>query len=154
MSELMPRVFEWLGSNWCLVVVVLGLVFEWTPVIKINPISSFFRWIGKKLNGEVREDIKNLDERIDKLDNRLDEQEKELAEFRISCIKRHVLDFANSCRHGEGHTKEDFANLMAENSEYEVLVRKLEKTNDVYTADFEFIKAKYRECQENNSFLA
>lgn len=160
MEDFGKFVLEWLGSNWGWVVVILSVFVEIVPV-KLHPLSALMRWIGKKLNGEVREDIKdirkdikNLDERIDKLDNRLDEQEKELAEFRISCIKRHVLDFANSCRHGEGHTKEDFANLMAENSEYEVLVKKLEKTNDVYTADFEFIKAKYRECQENNSFLA
>ena len=166
MEDFIKLVLDLLGKNWALIFFVLSVFVEIVPVkIKFTPL----KWIGKILTGEVREDIKKLDERMDKQEKDLAEfrneqekehteikisQEKELAEIKIAGIKRHVLDFANSCRHGVGHTKEDFVNIIAENNDYEDLVKKLEKKNDVYTADFEFIKAKYRECQENNSFLA
>lgn len=164
MEDFGKLVLDWLGSNWVWVAVILSVFFEVVP-IKLSPLS----WIGSLLfkGTNVRFDKleKDMAERFDKTEKdmaeRFDKTEKDIAklerkqnEIRVACIKRHVLDFANACRRGVGHSKEDFANLMKENGEYEKLVEELEITNDVYTADFEFIKAKYRECQENNSFLA
>lgn len=71
----------------------------------------------------------------------------------IRQIRAHVLDFANSCMNGRPHTKKEFDNIIRENEQYEALVKKHKVRNAVYKEDFAFIKKKYDECRENNSFL-
>lgn len=84
---------------------------------------------------------------------RMDQMEKSNDMQTVRQIKAHVLDFANSCLNGRKHTKQDFDNLIKENEEYEVLVKKYGLVNDVYTEDFHYIMKVYRKCMEERSFL-
>lgn len=84
---------------------------------------------------------------------RMDQMEKSNDMQTVRQIKAHVLDFANSCLNGRKHTKQDFDNLIKENEEYEVLVKKYGLINDVYTEDFHYIMKVYRKCMEERSFL-
>lgn len=88
------------------------------------------------------------------LKTRLSEMERSNDMQTIRQIKAHVLDFANSCMNGRRHTRKDFVNINKENKEYERLVRKYGIENDAYTDDYKYIRKKYKECRENNSFLS
>jgi hypothetical protein len=83
----------------------------------------------------------------------MDQMEKSNDMQTVRQIKAHVLDFANSCLNGRKHTKQDFDNLIKENEDYEVLVKKYGLVNDVYTEDFHYIMKVYRKCMEERSFL-
>lgn len=87
------------------------------------------------------------------LQQRLSEVERSNDMQTIRQIKAHVLDFANSCMNGRRHTRKDFVNINKENKEYERLVAKYNIENDAYTDDYKYIRKKYKECRENNSFL-
>ena len=130
---------EWLKGNWGWVVSAFCIFFEISP-IKLHPITSLCKWIGDKLTSGIKKDIADLRQDVDM--------------GRIANIKSTVLDFANSCRNGRKHSKEEFTNILTENGEYERLVKKYGLKNDVYREDFNFILEIYRNCLHNNSFLA
>ena len=71
----------------------------------------------------------------------------------IMTIRAHVLDFANSCYNKRKHTKQEFDNIIDENSKYEELVKKHDVTNDVYKEDYAFVMKVYHRCQEEGTFL-
>ena len=48
-------------------VVLLSVFVEITP-IKVNPVSSFLAWIGKKTNQELMESVNALDTRVSSLE--------------------------------------------------------------------------------------
>ena len=125
----MQQIFEWLAGNWGLAVIAsLGLV-EFTP-IKINPLSKLLKWVGDKVNGEM---IK----RIDKLEQDVNTNE-------MDRIRWEVLDFANSCRNGRGHTKDEFEHIITLVKKYEGLLEKCGKENGVFELEYEYIKQLYQ----------
>ena len=71
----------------------------------------------------------------------------------IRQIRAHVLDFANSCMNHRKHSKQDFENIIDENTLYETLVKKYRIKNKVYEEDYKFIMKIYHHCQDNNCFL-
>ena len=71
----------------------------------------------------------------------------------IRQIRAHVLDFANSCMNHRPHTKQDFENIIDENTLYESLVKKYRIKNKVYDEDYKFVMKIYHDHQNNNTFL-
>lgn len=137
-KETFGLVMKWLGGNWGWLLAVFCIFFEITP-IKINPITAFLRWIGKKLTGDIRKDIADLREDLDKQ--------------RMSSIRSLVLDFSNSCLNGKKHTKEEFDHIIAENNTYEELVKQYNIKNEVYSEAYEYIKRIYRKRMDRRDFL-
>ena len=135
----MEKLGEWLGGNWGWVIAVFCVFFEIAP-IKLHPISSFLSWLGKKLTGDIRKDIADLREDVDRQ--------------RMSTIRSLVLDFSNTCLNGRKHTKEEFDHIIAENHNYEKLVAKYGISNDVYTEAYAYILRVYRKCLDGHMFLS
>lgn len=138
-QDVFMDVLGWLKGNWGWLITAFCVFFEITP-IKLHPITAVCNWIGAKLTNDIKKDISDLRYTIDM--------------NRIASIKAHVLHFANSCRNGRSHSKEEFMNIMNENNEYEALIKKYDIRNHVYKEDYDFVVEKYRECLRNNSFLA
>lgn len=160
MEEGVPKILDWLSANWGWIVAFLGVFVEIAP-IKCNPLSSIFKWIGKRLNAETDKRIDALDEKFTEVDNhlneidsRLDKQEELIDTQRIANIRSLILDFANSCRNGRPHSHEEYLHIMSENGEYEKLVKKYNIVNSVYAESYKYICNKYHDCMKNNSFLA
>ena len=80
-EKALEPVWKFLGNNWGWILAAFSVLFEITP-IKIHPITSLLRWIGKKLTGDIRQDIADLREDVDMQ--------------RLSSIRSLVLDFSNS----------------------------------------------------------
>ena len=102
-----------------------------------------------------------MESRFDELDKMQQDTDERLDKLAAARIKNHVLNFARQCRKGEPHSHEDFANLIKENSLYESLVQKYQKSetykkeweNNVYVHDYAYIMKVYDKCLENNDFL-
>lgn len=121
-----------------LLLAVLSLFVEITP-IKINPLSALMRWISKAVNGPIYETLKEIRDTID--DNEIDR------------IRWEILDFANSCRNGRRHTKDEFTHIIALNEKYHDILKKRDLTNGLIDLEYSYIVELYKRCCEKNSFL-
>lgn len=132
------QVIEWIGDHIVAVLVTLSVFIQIAP-IKINPWSSLIKWVGKMLNG-------NLQQQVIELSNTIDENEKDR-------IRWQVLDFANSCRNGRRHTKDEFQHIITLNDKYAELLKRTNDKNGYFDEEYKYIKELFRECQSKNNFL-
>ena len=139
MDKTLEPILGFLQGNWGWVAIVLGTLFEIAP-IKIHPVTWVLGWIGKKLTGDIRQDIADL--------------RKDVDEQRMSSIRSLVLDFSNSCLNGKKHTKEEFDHILEENKTYEGLVKKYKVENEVYAEAYDYIKRVYRKRMDKRDFLS
>lgn len=142
----LKEAFDWCLEHWSFVLFVIGMFVQFTPAIKLSPITAILKWIGKAINGEVLE-------RIAGLEKRADEQRYSIDENEMDRIRWEVLDFANDCRNDVKHTKDEFEHIIDLNTKYHVLLDRYEKENGVFDAEYEYILELYRKCQRNNNFL-
>lgn len=88
-----------------------------------------------------------LSTKIQSVSDRNDENEKDR-------IRWEILDFANSCRNGRRHSKEEFVHVIELKEKYERLLEKSGDSNGVFEEDFKYIEKLYAERLEKNDFLA
>ena len=138
MKELLLGVASGDIKSMAFLITILSVFFEFAP-IKLNPIAALLRWIGKKM--------------FEPFDSRLDGLEKSIDENEIDRIRWEVLDFANSCRNGRRHTKEEFDHIISQNDKYHKLLEKYELENGVFDAEYAYILRLYKKCQDENDFL-
>ena len=131
----MSTIIDWMLSHWGVCTFVLAIFVQITPAIKLNPLT----WIGGLFLGSIRKDVEKLQETVD-------ENEKDR-------IRWEVLDFANACRNGVRHTKDEFQHIITLNAKYKDLLQKTDDTNGVFDAEYAYILALYKERQEKNDFL-
>lgn len=138
-----------------IITALLGLI-EITP-IKLNPISTFIRWLGKNFNynsdkqaknqlESITTDISTLKTEIDRMNMKVDGNE-------IDRIRQIILDFADSLRHGNKYSKEKFHSIVDLNKKYHDIITEHGLTNGVIDNDYKYIEMKYQECLRDNSFL-
>jgi hypothetical protein len=116
--------------------IVLASVFvEITPV-KINPVSSFLKWLGKKLNTDTAERLDNLEKR-DIIDTR----------YRI-------LRFGDEVRRKERHSREHFDQILSDIDDYE---KYCEGHKDFKNSKTQATTARilevYQQCIREDDFL-
>lgn len=128
-----------------LIVLGLSFIIQITP-IKINPWSALFKWIGKLLMGEACGKMDVLISRVDKIEQSVTENEKDR-------IRWEILDFANSCRNGRKHTRDEFQHIITLNQKYRRLLEQTNDTNGVFEIEFEYIQQLYAERLQKNDFL-
>lgn len=131
---------QWILNHWAFCAFVLACFIQITPIIKFNPFTAVFKWVGHAITGDI--------------EKRLDEIEKHQMEDEKDRIRYEVLDFANSCRNKRRHSKDEFLHIIEINDKYEVLLKKTKDTNGVFKAEFDYIMDLYRNCQKENDFLA
>lgn len=128
-------------------VIIFGAVtlFEIVP-IKINPWSTLFRWIGKAINGELKEQLSDLSSDVSELKS--DFEMKKAEDMRWE-----ILEFANTCRIGNEHSKDEWRHVMNQVSEYEEYTERKGITNGVIEEDTRFLRELYHERNLRNDFL-
>lgn len=141
----MQQFFEWLGGNWIPVGIILSLVVDISP-IKINPWKSFLKWLGHAITADVMKEIREIKATQKEQQATIDENEKDR-------IRYEVLDFANSCRRGVHHTKDEFEHIISLHSKYERLLKKTNDENGVFTEEYKYILEIYHECQREDKFV-
>ena len=131
----MKQVFDWMLAHWSFCTFILAIFIQITPAIKLSPLT----WIGNLLLGSIRKDIQDIRSQVD-------ENEKDR-------IRWEVLDFANSCRNGRRHTKDEYQHIITLNGKYKTLLKKTGDENGVFDVEYEYIKDLYAERQRKNDFL-
>lgn len=135
---------EIVGSG-AVIILILSTFIEITP-IKWNPLSAIFSWIGKRMNGKLIDQVEAQGEEIKKIDEKIDMNE-------IDRIRWEILEFANSCRHDQRHTKDEFEHIINQHEKYVRILDERELTNGLITIEYEYIEDVYKKCLEKNNFL-
>ena len=142
----MTQAFDWMLAHWAFCTFILAIFVQITPVIKFNPLTALFEWAGKAITAGIRSDIAGLKTMLTEQQETIDENEKHR-------IRWEVLDFANSCRNGRRHTKDEFQHIIVLHDKYKKLLDKTNDINGVFDAEYEYILKLYAERQEKNDFL-
>lgn len=121
------------------VLIIGALTLVEVAPIKINPWKRFFKWIGKMINGEVQERLTSL---------QLDFEQTKAQDKRW-----HILSFANSCRNGKLHSREEWKHAISELREYEQYTADKHIENGVIEEDAKYLRELYRERNRKNDFL-
>ena len=128
------------------VIALVSVFIEITPV-KINPVSKFLAWLGRKINGEVISKVDKLEEQITTMQKVNDEQEA------INCRYR-ILRFGDEVKHGTRHSQEHFEQILADIDAYEIFCKDHKDfKNNKTRVTTERILDVYRECVETDDFL-
>lgn len=134
----MQQVLQWLSNHPLTSLIAFTGLIQIVP-IKINPWSALFQWIGKLITG-------NACSKIDDLIKQVDENEKDR-------IRWEILNFANSCRNGIKHTRDEFQHIVTLRDKYQQLLEKTNDVNGVFDVEYKYILDLYAERLEKNDFL-
>lgn len=135
---------EFIGSG-AAIILVISLCIEITP-IKWNPLTSILAWLGDRMNGKLIGKVDKQGEQIKALDEKIDMNE-------IDHIRWEILNFANSCRNQQRHTKDEFEHIINLHEKYNKILGDRHLTNGLVTIEYEYIEEIYRHCLEKNTFL-
>ena len=137
----------------------LGVIIQITP-IKINPYSTLsnwiglsFKWVGKKLNQDMMENITSIQSEIKEVKEELD---KHIAESDVKEAKRirgEILDFANSCSNGRKHKMEEYEHIMDIYTDYHDFTERRKIKNGYLDEQYNYILDVFKQCRRDNSFL-
>lgn len=146
------------------VIAVISIVVEKAKNIPFHPWTHLLEYLGGMLTKGIdsrldqidmqqranNEAIKELDRKVEM---RFNEQQREEDEKEAKRLRSHIIEFADSCRVHQKHTKTAFENITRDYDDYINYCEKHNIPNHFIDAEFEYIKGVYAECQEENKFL-
>lgn len=161
--EQLQVIGDWIVKHIIQIAFILSFVIQITP-IKINPWTKIFKWIGKLITEDSDKNIKALINKTDKLESSIKSVKEDLKsetnaikdrinENEKDRIRWEILDFANSCRNGRKHTKDEFQHIITLNDKYGVLLKKTNDKNGVFEVEYKYILYLYNRLLEKNEFL-
>ena len=143
---------------------ILSWVIQITP-IKLNPWTKLFKWIGKLITEDSDKNIKQLILKTAELESTIASVQNDF-KIETTAIRRgidenekdrirwEVLDFANSCRNGRRHTKDEFQHIIALNDKYKTLLEKTNDKNGVFEVEYQYILNLYNRQLKEDDFLS
>lgn len=146
------QVADWLIHNIVQICLILSIFIQISP-IKISPWSRLFKWIGKLITAESDKKIETLITTTGKMEKNINALQTNINENEKDRIRWEILDFANSCRNGRKHTKDEFQHIVTLNDKYKNLLALTGDKNGVFEIEYDYIKKIYAERQEKNDFL-
>jgi len=135
---------EIFGSG-AVIFLIFTTLIEITP-IKWNPLTWLLSWLGIRMNGKLIAKVDEQGKQIKDLDKKIDMNE-------IDHIRWEILNFANSCRNGQKHTKDEFEHIINLHEKYNTILDERHMTNGLISLEYEYIEGIYKHCLEKNSFL-
>lgn len=156
----LKQVFDFIVGG----IAILSVVVEFSKKIPFHPWSFLLSHFGKALNRDLRDKIDELEhkqdannEAINELKNDVDRRFNEVAKDadtkEAKRLRSRIIEFADSCRVHQKHTKTAFENITRDYDDYTEYCERHEIPNHFIDAEFEFIKSVYAECQEENKFI-
>lgn len=116
------------------IVILLSLI-QISP-IKLNPWDKLLAWFGKKLNGGVESEIKNL--------------QKQVRDLWINNHRQSILTFARECRADIDHSAEEWSHILNLCEEYATYTEKNDITNGVVRQNTRYIRELYQELSRDH----
>ena len=114
--------------------------------IKINPWSKVLKWAGDMINHNVQVELDNVRKELSDLKS--DFEGKKANDMRWD-----ILSFANSCRRGNSHSKDEWWHCMSQLKEYEEYTEDKGISNGVIDEDAHYLRELYHERNLKNDFL-
>ena len=106
--------------KWIAAVVAAASVFvEFTPKIKINPISAILGWIGERVNKGMYTEISQLKKKIDEISTRQEKIEADIEEREAISCRIRILRFSDELRREIPHSQESFEQTISDVDTYE-----------------------------------
>ena len=146
------KVLDYLVHNIAQILFIGSLVIQISP-IKINPWSALFKWLGKVITADSNKRIDSLIKKLERTETSIIGLQKNIDENEKDRIRWEVLDFANSCRNGKKHTKDEYQHIITLNTKYKDLLKRTKDKNGVFEEEYKYIQKLYAERQEKNDFL-
>lgn len=124
---------------------IIGILLACVDIspIKVNPLKFIAKIIGKIISDWLFGDVKQ----------QLSEMRHDIDENEMDAIRWEVLSFANSCRHGQKHSKEEFEHVIRQNTKYHELLKRTNRENGVFDLEYKYIKEIYERRLRDNDFL-
>lgn len=143
--DLLEMIQELATSPSILVIATIAASLIEISPIKINPLSSLCKWIGKTINAEVIEELKAVKSDVATIKK---DQEEDNAEN----MRCRILSFARSCRRHEYHDAEEWNNIIEQLKKYESYVEERKIKNGVIEENAVYLRELYHERLVNNDF--
>ena len=132
--------------RWAFATLAGATLIQISP-LKIDPWTWLGRKIGRALNGEVMDELKNLTGRMDRIEAQAEEQSMDTARTRI-------LRFGDECKRDVPHSEEHFNQVLDDIDRYESYCNSHpEYKNAKAVLTIARIKEIYTERLENGDFL-
>jgi len=135
------------------IILFISLFIEFTP-IKLNPISSILKWIGKRTNQEIDDRMGKLEKQVENIHKRQQIHEEEVQKREAINSRIRILRFSDEIRRKIKHSQESFEQALSDIDKYEKYCKAHPEfeNNKTVIAD-QRIKEAYKKCQEDNDFL-
>lgn len=127
-----------LSDNLTLTLVAIGALVEIAP-IRINPWSRIFKWVANIVVGDLQKEFREF--------------KRESEEKTADRMRWDILSFANSCRRGQEHSKDEWWHCISQIKEYEDYTKRKGIVNGVIEEDSEYLRELYHERNMKNDFL-
>lgn len=114
--------------------------------IQFNPWSKILSWISEVINGDIRRDVTLLVQRQEELKHDFEESKAQEKRW-------HILEFANSCRKGEKHDKEEWDHVITDLEDYEKYIAAKGLTNGVIGENAKYLRELYHDRLKDDDFL-
>ena len=134
-------------------IVILSAFVEIAP-IKINPVSKFLAWVGKKTNQELMDSVVALDTRVSSLEGNVGKMQSENDERNAILCRVRILRFGDEIRRNIKHSQDSFDQVMSDMDEYDKYCHfhKGFKNNKTVVTQAR-IRDEYARCLAENDFL-
>ena len=123
-------------AGWAVVLLILLFSMIQISPLKLNPWDSILGWIGKKVNGDIHDQLKEL--------------KKQVSDLWISAHRQSILTFARECRANIDHDAEEWNHILSIADEYEVYCAKNTVSNGVVKADTKYVRDLYQELSREH----
>lgn len=128
-------------------VIIFGVItlIEVVP-IKINPWHAIFKWIGKAINGDLQKKVTEIKTDVTEL-------KKDYEFKKADDMRWEILNFANTCRQGARHSKDEWRHVMDQLAKYEDYTEAKGITNGVIEEDSKYLRELYHDRNSSNDFI-
>ena len=126
------------ADNLTLVIIGLASLIE-VSKIKFNPWSKLLEWVSDAVIGDFKKEFKEF--------------KRESEEKAANDMRWDILSFANSCRQGQSHSKDEWWHCIAQIREYEDYTKRKGIVNGIIEEDSEYLRQLYHERNVKNDFL-
>lgn len=141
------------GSMVATLVIILMTIVQIAP-IKINPWSWIAKKLGRALTGELSEQIKKVDKKVDEVDEKLKKHIEEADKRDLRKQRESILDFASAIAENKRrYTKEQYEQMLHECDEYAMYCKEKNFANAVAEESIALIRQAYSCKLRDNSFL-
>lgn len=145
-------------------IAVISILVEKSKKLPFHPWSFLFSQLGKALNKDVRAKLDELDERQkanttaikelkEDMEHKFQEKAADDDQKEAKRLRARIIDFADSCRLHQHHTKTAFENIMRDYDDYVEYCEAHDIPNHFIDEEYEYITEVYRTCQRENRFL-